>query len=232
MNIFKWLFSSYKKNETVVINILGKEYIIDLSNEATKERAAEFELLKKKSWKSKGSKRRSLNSYEQTIIGNTGLINFSESGEYAVAYLSAGNDSMKGYISLIHTPREKVLFSIDAIRPHDCKVSNNGFIACNDWGKVANSKGKFLIYDVNGEIHYKRSINENIGDLCLITPDGSLAVYDTLSTNSLRVIDVKNKKQLKSFDKYSTNVMRAEFEGKTIIFEYNSPKRNLKIINE
>jgi hypothetical protein len=232
MDFFKKLFGVKDKPQTQTIEIFGNEYVIDVSPAAIQKRAENYEELKQNSWKEivevdfikdDGTvfyKRQSVNTYESDFIGFYGFMKFSPNKKYCVISVDAGNDKEKGKVALVDTETKKLLYSIIVNRPHRCNVSNNGMVVCNDWNSRQSKSTTFYIFDIEGGVYFSQRVNENINDICLISSDGKYAAFDTSSSYSIKIVDVINKKLLKTYSKDNTSKIKIDLDQKTIEFHY------------
>jgi hypothetical protein len=228
------------KLKTETINIFGKDYVIDLSPEAQQKRNEEYEVIKQNSWKEikevdllgdNGEvfyKTQWVNGYEQELTGFYGIMTFSPDKKYCVVFVDASNDSEKGKVALVETESKKLLYSIEVNRPHKCNVSNNGLVACNDWNSRKSKSTTFYVFDLQGNNHFSQRVNENIGDICLISIDGNYAAFDTCASYSLKIVDVNNKKIISSISKDYTTGINIDFNIRTITLQYADDKESVQ----
>lgn len=240
MSFFKKLLGIKEKPQTETVSIFGKDYIVDVSQEAQHKRKEEYELLKQNSWKEvievdfikdDGTvfyKRQTVNTHEEDLTGFYGIMKFSPDKKYCVVFVDASNDKEKGKVALVETQRQKLLYSIEVNRPRKCNVSNIGLVSCNDSNSRQSKSTTFYVFDLLGNIYFSQRINENIGDLCLISSDGNYAAFDTCASYSLKIIDVINKKIMKTISKDNTNKIEIDLDQKNILFHYvNGTNKNL-----
>jgi hypothetical protein len=232
MSFFKRIFGKKGNSTTETITVLGKDYVIDLSQEAQRKRKENYEIIKQNSWKEvievdfvkdDGTiffKRQTVNTHEEDLTGFYGTMRFSPDKKYCVVFVDAGNDKEKGKVALVETESQKLLYSIEVNRPRKCNVSNTGLVSCNDSNSRQSKSTTFYVYDLKGNTHFSQRINENIGDICLISSDGNYAAFDTCTSYSLKIVDVMNKKIIKTLSKDNTNKLEIDLDQKTIILHY------------
>lgn len=232
MSFFKKLLGIKEKPQTETISIFGKDYIIDVSQEAQQKRKEEYEITKQNSWKEvievdftkdDGTifyKRQTVNTHEEDLTGFYGTMSFSPDKKYCVVFVDAGNDKEKGKVALVETESQKLLYSIEVNRPRKCNVSNIGLVSCNDSNSRQSKSATFYVFDLQGNIYFSQRINENIGDICLISSDGNYAAFDTCASYSLKIVDVNNKIIIKTISKENTNKIEIDLDQKNIVFHY------------
>lgn len=232
MSFFKKLLGIKENLQTETISVFGKDYIVDVSQEAQQKRKEEYEIIKQNSWqevievdfikddKTIFYKRQTVNTHEEDLVGFYGTMRFSPDKKYCVVFVDAGNDKEKGKVALIETESQKLLYSIDVNRPRKCNVSNNGLVACNDSNSRKSKSNTFYIFNKQGNVYFSQRVNENIGDICLISSDGNYAAFDTCASYCLKIADVNNKKIMKTISKESTNKIEIDLDQKNILFHY------------
>lgn len=240
MSFFKRIFGINKKPQAETISIFGKDYIVDLSQEAMQKRTEEDEIIKQNSWKEvievdfvkdDGTvfyKKQTVNTHEQDLIGFYGFMRFSPDNKYCVVFVDAGNDKEKGKVALVDTINQKLLYSILVNRPRKCNVSNNGLVSCNDSNSRQSKSTSFYVFDLQGDVHFSQRINENINDICLISSNGNYAAFDTCSSYNLKIVDVVNKKVTKTISKVDTSKIEIDLDQKHIMLHYaNGATKNI-----
>lgn len=232
MSFFKKLLGIKEKPKTQTISVFGKDYIVDISPEAQKKRKEDFEITKQNSWQEvievdfitdDGDifyKRQTVNTHEEDLTGFYGTMKFSPDKKYCVVFVDASNDKEKGKVALVETQSQKLLYSIEVNRPRKCNVSNIGLVSCNDFNSRQSKSTTFYVFDLLGNIYFSQMINDNIGDLCIISSDGNYAAFDTCASYSLKIVDINNKKILKTISKDNTNKIEIDLEQKNILFHY------------
>lgn len=240
MSFFKRIFGINKKPQTETISIFGKDYIVDLSQEAMQKRTEEDEIIKQNSWKEvievdfvkdDGTvfyRKQTVNTHEQDLIGFYGFMRFSPDKKYCVVFVDASNDKEKGKVALVDTINQKLMYSILVNRPHKCNVSNNGLVACNDWNSRQSKSTSFYVFDVHGNVSFSQRVNENINDICLISSNGNYAAFDTCLSYNLKIVDVVNKKVTKTISKVDTSKIEIDLDQKHIMLHYaNGATKNI-----
>jgi hypothetical protein len=135
---------------------------------------------------------------------------------------------------IIFLKEKKLCWVKDFERPHDAKVSNEGFVAVNDWLFGEGLKGKFYILTPTGNIHIEDNFSANLGKLG-ITPDSKLAWTTTAGSNNsdsnqLAVYDAKKGEKLFQRDKLYGEVKKAVHQedkiklktDRNILYEFDS----------
>lgn len=242
MGFLKKLFGSKKESKSTTINILGKDYIIDLSPEAQQKRNEDYEILKQNSWVeiNKVSLVRDdgvvfyetqfVNSYEEELVNFYGKMKFSENKQYCVVFVG-GFDGEKGTIALVNTVSKTLLYKVKINSPHKCNVSNNGIVICNDWNSHNSKSTSFFAFDIDGNIIFSQRMNENIGDICLINEQGNLAAFDTFKSNKVKIVDIFNKRILHNFSKDNTLNILVDLENKRVTFDFYNGDKKTKTID-
>lgn len=241
MSFFKKLFGKKEKPQTETINVFGKDYVIDLSVEAQQKRAENYEIMKQNSWNEikevdllteNGKvfyKIQWTNSYEQELTGFLGKMIFSENKEYCVVFVDAINTE-KGIVALVNANTQQLLYKIEISRPHKCKVSNNGLVACNDWNRRGAKSTNFFVFDIFGKEHFKQRVNSSVSDVCLINNCGTYAAFDVLPQTELRVVDLINKKTIKTIPLNFNHIINITLEDNKITFFNNdNSKKDITI---
>lgn len=230
------------KPQTETINIFGNDYVIDVSPEAQQKRKEEYEITKQNSWKENKEvdlltdngkvfyKTQRVNYYERELVGFYGKMIFSENKEYCVVFVGAGNDTEKGKVALVNANTRQLLYKIDINRPHKCKVSNNGLVACNDWNSREAKSTNFFVFDISGKEFFKQRVNSSVSDICLINNEGTYAAFDVLPQTELRVVDLIKKKVIKTIPlNFSTMNNFELLDDKVILFYNDSSKKEINI---
>ena len=242
MNFLKKLFGVKDKPKTATLNIFGNDYIIDLSPEAQQKRNEDYEKLKQNSWieinevslvRDDGVifyETQFVNSYEEELVNFYGKMKFSKNKEYCVVFVGS-IDGEKGIVALVNTVTQTLLYKINVNSPHKCNVSNNGIVTCNDWNLHNSKSTSFFVFDITGNAIFSQRMNENIGDICLISEDGSLAAFDTFKCYNVKIVDVLNKKIIHTYSKENTKKIDFDLENKRIFFGYLDGTQKIKEIN-
>ncbi|HFG0576722.1 TPA: hypothetical protein ACGFUY_000542 [Flavobacterium psychrophilum] len=240
MNFIKKLFRIKEELKTPKFNTNDINIEIDLSPEGFQKRKDEYEIIKQNSWLeiNKISIRddgvvfydtQFVNSYEEELVDFYGIMKFSENKEYCVVFVK-GFGSEKGIVALVNTTSPALLYKININSPHKCNVSNNGIVVCNDWNLHNSKSTSFFVFDINGNVIFSKRMNENIGDLCLISKDGTQAAFDTLKTYSINIVNIQKNKITHKFSKEQTKKIDIDFDKKTIILEYFDSPNKIKDI--
>lgn len=129
------------------------------------------------------------------------------------------NDGM-GRIVLLKN--KKFLWSKDFERPHDAMVSNQGFIAINDWLFGEGLKGKFYLINQSGEIILEDKFAANMMNLG-ITQDSKLAwtttaASDNSDSNQLFLYDISASKRLFKRNSLYGEIEKSAFQDDFIEF--------------
>lgn len=158
-----------------------------------------------------------------------GVANKSENNKYIVACQDSdyrggtrggARDSGNGRAVLIKN--NQLLWVRDFQRPHDAVVSNDGFVALNDWLFGDGLKGKFFIINPSGEVLIADQFTANLHKLG-ISNDSKLAwtttlVSDTSDSTQLIVYDPINGKKLFQRDSLYGEVQKCKFINEHIEF--------------
>ena len=143
------------------------------------------------------------------ITGFYGTNQYSPNKEYCVSFCEGQRDSGRwrnGNIALLKG--QSLLYKHKSQRPNDCKVTNDGIVICCDWlNSEEGLTGKFIIFDVTGEVIFSKKTTANLG-YCAISEDSTVAVFETYASETsdsdkLFIVDVGLKKITAKFDRPS-----------------------------
>lgn len=117
---------------------------------------------------------------------------------------------------------KKIKWAKEFERPHDAKVSNEGFVALNDWLFGEGLKGKFYLVNSSGEIVLQDKFAANMMNLG-ITKDSKLAwtttaASDNSDSNQLFVYDISERKRLFKRNSLYGEIEKSVFRDKCIEF--------------
>jgi outer membrane protein assembly factor BamB len=115
-----------------------------------------------------------------------------------------------------------LLWNKDFERPHDAVVSNNGFVAINDWLFGDGLKGKFYIVNPNGKILVEEKFSANLQKLG-ITNNSKIAwtttlISNTSDSNQFIFYDVKKGELLFKRDRLFGDIVKANLKEEEIEF--------------
>ncbi|WP_268223537.1 tetratricopeptide repeat protein [Sinomicrobium oceani] len=190
-------------NRKNIVNLTSKSegntttFTIDLNEEELLKRLKNGEI-----GRGNSNRQKSIDN----ITGFYGSKQYSDNKEYCVVYCDGHsiNDKWKnGKLALIK--KRKLLFEKSIQRPNDCYVSNNGFVICCDWLNAEELAGRFIIFDINGEIVFSKKTTANLG-ACGISNDSKIAIFETNNSDTedgdkIFIIDIEERKILNKFER-------------------------------
>jgi tetratricopeptide (TPR) repeat protein len=120
---------------------------------------------------------------------------------------------------------KKLKWSKEFERPHDGEVSNEGYMALNDWLFGEGLKGKFYVLNPDGNILIEDKLSANLQDLG-ITMDSRLAwtttaASDNSYSNQLFVYDIAHRKRLFKRDRLYGQIEKSAMQNDCIEFTTN-----------
>ena len=199
MSFFKNLFRSKNKPESITINVLGKDYVIDMSEEAMKERKSNHDIEVQNRWQGKNEiesvrddgyviyKTNRVTSTEQEQVGFYGKKRFSEDGKYCSVYLPHdGNFN----IALVDVELQEIIYKGKLQRPHRCRVSNNGIVVCEDWLGHDSASLRLYIFSKNGNIISQHSHKTGIGDVFEFIENETKFKYNMNYSGKIHIINI------------------------------------------
>lgn len=200
MSFLKKLFGIKEEPKTVVINVLGNNYNIDISPEAQQKRKQKYELDNKNRWKGSNQiesvrddgyliyKLNRVSNPEREQIGIYGLKWFSNNNEFCVVYLK--DDNVDFNIGLVKVEEKQILYKVKLERPHRCRLTNNGLVICEDCGKQNGSSNYIYVIGIDGTILYKKRHNSVIGDTFELFENETKFKYNINYTGQIHIINL------------------------------------------
>lgn len=202
MNFFKKLFqgTAKPKSETITVNLLGKDFIVDISAEAREEYAANHAQQLRDIWKGSNEvemvrpdgytvyKSNRVTSVEREAIGFYGLKWYSDNGKYCVVYLSQSDETYN--VGLVDVANKQIIYRIRLKRPHRCRVTKNGVVICEDWGGHDTLATKIYILGNTGLIINEKRHNAALGDIFESIDNETKFRYNINSSGKIYTIDL------------------------------------------
>lgn len=176
MNFFKKLFSKKSdKIDEISINIMGKDFPININDEALKQQEINYQSNLENMWIGQNEiesirddgyiihKRQSVSQSEKAQIKFYGFKNWSNDSRYCV--VSVCDNDFEFNLSLVFVETGKILFSKKLNRPKRCIVNKEGFVICEEWGSHNSVSCNLIIYDSQGNEVLRKRHNSMIGDI-------------------------------------------------------------------
>ena len=168
--------------------------------------------------------------YQKTIkdiAGFYGIEKKSPNKKYSVYFCDGmynGSKWKNGNLALILD--DKLLFKKEIERPNDCKVNDNGTVACCDWLDSDELIGKFYIFDKFGSELFSRKTKANLGN-CELSNDSEIAIFETHNAENndgdkLFIIDLQANKIKKKIDR-PVSFNKAVIDTKNQRIKLNGP---------
>lgn len=184
------LLSIFKRRntaETVKIKVLGKLYDTGLIREQITPQV-EVTTPQDVDWTGKNNvecvsndgriifEKNRVTPEQRSLIGFYGQKWYSDNGRYCIVF--SKDDESEFNIGLIDVLHSAIIYRTRLMRPHRCRVSNNGITICEDWGKPHCQRSYVVVLSISGEVIIKKAYNECIGDKLNISNDGKFVDFE------------------------------------------------------
>lgn len=129
-------------------------------------------------------------SSEKDEIGFYGQKWYSQNNKYCVVFLPHFEEEDYN-LALVHVNLKTILYKIKLQRPHRCRVTNEGFVVCEDWLGYDKPNCKIYIIDNKGNIINEKGHNTGIGDVFEFIDNEKSFKYNINSSGKIHLLHLK-----------------------------------------